>query len=153
MNHDVKVLKKAFTSIEPDLKRYLEEGKAKLKVLQEKRKQTIGDINSMKNRTDKMKKVVEGVFDEVRVVLRQKEQEYMKHFDKHLQKSLQVYNSHNKRILDEKIKVFETFNKNYETNFRKGEISSLNMWSQHEKDIGSFFQEPDPQLKGYSPDL
>lgn len=59
----------------------------------------------------------------------------MKHFDKHLQKSLEVLNSHNKKILDERIKTMETFVKHYETNYRRGEISSINMWSKHEKDI------------------
>ena len=100
-----------------------------------------------------MKKVVENVFDEVRSVLRQKEQEYMKHFDKHLQKSLEVLNSHNKKILDERIKTMETFVKNYETNYRRGEISSINMWSKHEKDIYEYLGEAEPELKGYVPDL
>ena len=74
MNHDVKVIKKAFKTIEGDLKKGLDEAKVKLKHLTEKRKETIGDINTMKNKTDKMKKAVENVFDEVRSVLRQKEQ-------------------------------------------------------------------------------
>lgn len=77
----------------------------------------------------------------------------MKHFDKHLQKSLEVLNSHNKKILDERIKTMETFVKNYETNYRRGEISSINMWSKHEKDIYEYLGEAEPELKGYVPDL
>ena len=99
----MKTIKKAYVSLEDNFESVVRDTRKFIKKLHDDKKEIVSGINNSKNMIDSLKRDIEKSFNQVRDVLRTKEQEMMRYLDHKMKDILDHLNGNKKKLIQAKL--------------------------------------------------